>query len=372
MMDFLRKWLEGIYYKRNAFFRGQGPVKIANFSRAATSFVLRRPGLNTWPPVVKIDITPLCNLKCPVCIHAAPSADTPILRRQRFHASQRMGLDLYRAIIDEVREKTLAVYLYLYGEPFMHPDVLDMARYARDAGLNVLVSTHLCFRFTDDTIAAIARSGITHLEVCIDGATQAVYERYRVGGRLDLALGNLRRLCEYKRAHSLAEPVIEVQMLQLDHNRHERETLSRLVRPLGVDLFTAEVADTGNWAELAPENFEVLGPRPRLPLPRCFWPFGAIVIRYDGAVIPCCLWGGGLQYTDGEQGRTLGDVRREGVLPIWNGTAYRDLRAYAADPSLVERRPELRESFCHGCPQVSRIALRRAAKVDLHRVAGLR
>src|SRR5437899_10698072 len=99
-----------------------------------------------------------------------------------------MSLTDYRRIIDEVGGHSLAVSLYYLGDPYAHPQADEFCRVAFDAGLNVHVSSNLSYRWSDRRIAEVARSGVTHLTACVDGATQDVYERNRVGGRLPWVL----------------------------------------------------------------------------------------------------------------------------------------------------------------------------------------
>ncbi len=47
-----------------------------------------------------------------------------------------------------------------------------MCGIARDANLNVHLSTNFSFRFTDERIRRIVDSGVSHLTVCVDGFFQ--------------------------------------------------------------------------------------------------------------------------------------------------------------------------------------------------------
>jgi MoaA/NifB/PqqE/SkfB family radical SAM enzyme len=352
---FLWHWLRGIVYKRHSFFHQLTPAKAINLSRTFFAYVTRQDKANYYPPVVKVDLSPLCNLHCPICVHAAPKENSVLLAEQEFDSSQMMGVEPFKKIIDEVKGKTQAVYLYLMGEPFMHPHICEMSRYANDAGLNVLVSSHFSFKFPDKKIAEIANSGITHLELSIDGATQPVYEVTRVGGKLDLVLDNLERLCRYKKQHNLAYPKIEVQCLGFEHNRHEIPALRKKVEALGIDMFTTEEGDVGSWAEMAADNFNILGPKEDKPIPACNWPYAAMVIKYNGDAVPCCLFNMGKEFSkDTSKSMALGNVFKDGVMGVWNNEAYRTTRRYVSKPSLVNTDKSLEHNFCYGCPQVSR------------------
>lgn len=352
---FLWFWLRGIIYKRDALFYRFTLGKAINLAKTLWGYITKSETANWYPPILKIDLSPLCNLHCPVCVHATPKDNSNILATQAFDSSQRMSVDSYKKVIDEVKGKTQAVYLYLMGEPFMHPQVLEMSRYAADASLNVMVSSHFSFRFPDDRIAEIARSGITHLEVSIDGSTQDIYEQTRIGGHLDWILDNLQRLIDYKKQNNLVYPKVEIQFLAFDHNRHQIEAVRDVARRLQVDMFTVEDGDVGSWAEMAAENFDITGPQPDKPVPACHWPYASMVIKYNGDAVPCCLFNMGKEFSkDPAQSLSLGNVFKDGISAVWNNAAYRKVRHYVSKPSRINSEKDLEKNFCYGCPQLSR------------------
>jgi len=352
---FLWHWLKGILYKRHSFFYRFTLAKASNLGRSFVAYITGQATANYYPPVLKIDLSPLCNLHCPVCVHASPKENSNLLAQQHFDSSHMMSVESFKKIIDEVKGKTQAVYLYLMGEPFMHPYICEMSKYANDAGLNVLVSSHFSFKFPDKKIAEIANSGITHLELSIDGATQDIYEVTRIGGNLDFVLDNLERLVAYKKQNGLQYPKIEVQCLAFEHNRQQIPELRRMVMALGIDMFTTEEGDVGSWAEMAADNFNITSPKEDKLVPACQWPYAAMVIKYNGDAIPCCLFNMGKEFSSDEsQSMALGNVLNDGVLKVWNNEAYRTVRRYVSKPSLVTIDKSLEHNFCYGCPQVSR------------------
>jgi len=191
--------------------------KAVNTAVAAGQFLLKSRRMAAWPVFVKIDITPLCNLSCTVCVHADPNGN-PALEKQEFKARQRMPLEQYRRIIEQIQGQTSAVSLYFLGDPLLHPNVDEMCRIARDAGLNVHISTNFSFSLTDERIRRLVRSGLTHMTVCVDGLSQEAYQRTRVGGRIDRVILNLDRVCRFRREYRQCYPRIEVQYLKFQHN----------------------------------------------------------------------------------------------------------------------------------------------------------
>lgn len=360
LTSFQLHWFKAVWVKRGSYFSNFTLRKGVNALRVGLAFVRKAKRVSAHPIMLKIDLSPVCQLKCPVCFHADPVPESNLLAKQRFSTSQMMSLEQFQTIIDQAEGKVQALYMYYLGEPFLNKDACKMARYARDAGINVLVSSNMSIKFSDEKIAEIADSGITHLEVGIEGATQEDYAAYRIGGRLDLVLDNIKRLAAYKKQHGLRYPKIEVQFLEMKHNVGGAIKVKNLFEKGEVQMFTVEEGDTGNWAELALENTIIEGPVPTKLIPTCMWPYSGIVIKYNGDVIPCCIYNGGNQYqeTETEDSRVLGNVFKDGLLGVWNNSNYQEVRAYVGNPQLIKDRPDYEKSFCHGCPQVSNGSLR--------------
>jgi len=340
----MSRYVGELYRRRRWFIRNVTPRKLANLAMNGIEAASRRDCLVSMPSIVKIDISPLCNLHCPACIHAKDGPGS--LARQRFTARQRMSVDQYRRIIEQVRDTAISISPYFMGDPLMHPDLEELCRITADAGINMHVSTNLSFRLTDERIAGLASCGITHLTVCVDGLTQGLYERTRVGGRIKLVMSNLERICGYKRDLGLASPEIEVQYIKYDHNLHELEQARRACSDLGVDQFSDLWGSTENWTVERPMGYE---PRARSLFPRCLWPYTTLVVKYDGDVLPCCLHRIGEHYVDRGDSRPAGNLFEQDVRQVWNSKAFRMTRRLVNDPGLVDSLPVSRDNFCHGC-----------------------
>jgi hypothetical protein len=71
----------------------------------------------------------------------------------------------------------------------------------------------------------------------IDGASQAVYERFRKKGSLELVCDNIRKLVAARQRLGKRTPVISWQFLAFRHNWQEIPLALDLARELGVDEF---------------------------------------------------------------------------------------------------------------------------------------
>jgi len=323
--------------------------QIGNMLLAAGQYALKTSSILSWPLVLKIDISPLCNLGCTICVHRKPLGNKRLLM-QKFHSKQYMSIEQYRKIIDEVAGKTSAVSLYLLGDPLVHPDLCEFARITRDAGINVHISTHFSFKLSDQRIADLANSGITHFTACVDGLSQETYELTRKGGQIDLVLSNLRRLCEYVRENALTYPKIEVQYIKFQHNVDQLEEATRLFREMGVGQVTHFWGDLNNYTDLDPGTYKINRPNKPKVLPQCYWPYFHMAIKYNGDVMPCSNYRYGERYSQEESPRFLGNVFQSGVKAVWQNMQYKQARRMVSDPKSACQSEGAKDHFCYGCP----------------------
>jgi MoaA/NifB/PqqE/SkfB family radical SAM enzyme len=360
-----------VWRRRQWFTENTSAGQVANLLLAGAQFALKNETMRAWPVLVKVDISPLCNLKCTYCVHASPSGqgDDP-LQAQSFKGRHKMGLEHYERLIDEIAGKSMAVSLYYLGDPLVHPDLNEMCRIARAARLNSHISSHFSFNLSDSRIYDLVTSGLTHLTVCVDGMRQESYERTRVGGRLDVVLSNLDRVLRIRRELRQRYPRVEVQFIKFQHNLDELDEAARWCGEHGADQFTDYWGHLHNYADVAPGAYNVIGPKADKRLPQCMWPHFSLQIKYNGDVIPCCYYRHTDQYRGDGQGdsRIVGNVFQTSVWEVWNSPAYQQLRRLVSNPTRAASEPSLTTTFCGGCPSVFETdADARARTADTHR-----
>ncbi len=287
--------------------------------------------------------TNLCNLKCPTC----PTGAGTLNRSQGM-----MDLAKYKAILDEVGDGVLDLTLHNYGEPFLHPHLAEMCRYGAAKGITVHVSTNGHF-FTDRAqVREILTSGLAHLKVCLDGASQESLQIYRVGSSFEKVKEGIRLVVEEKRALGIRLPVIDLQFILMRHNEHELDRMRALAAELGVDLFDIKTVgiDEGDpdFAKLAekylPEDadkrrYEVTpdGARLKAQVTKCNWIYRTAVINWDGSMVPCCH--------DTHDRHVFGNAFTDGgVSAVWQGSKYTAFRQ-------ALKRDILAMPLCQFCPE---------------------
>ncbi len=319
-----------------------------NFAKVLTSYyltrLLRRPIQWGVPVTLSIEPTTACNLRCPEC---------PSGLRSFTRATGNLKTDFFRRLTDDLHADLLYLYFYFQGEPYLHPQFLDMVRYAHDRRLYTVTSTNGHF-LDDENARCTVESGLDRLIISVDGTTQDTYEQYRKGGNLDQVLDGARRLVDWKRRLGAGHPHIIFQFLVVRPNEHQIPEIFRLARSIGVDevqLKTAQVYDYRHGHPLIPTQGRYArykaGPdgvwMPKHALHKHCWKlWHACVVTWDGLVVPCCF--------DKDALHRLGDLKKQRFRDVWRGEAYRHFRQ-----KLLKGRQEI--DICTNCTEGCRVYL---------------
>ncbi len=137
-------------------------------------------------PVVVYNCTRRCNLKCVHCYSS--SAD--------IEYEDELTTDEAKAMIDSLTRLGSPVILFSGGEPLMRRDLPELMRYAKDAGLRVVISTNGTM-LTDEFLATAKDIGLSYIGVSLDGLRE-VNDKFRgVEGAFDKALDGIRRTMKH-------------------------------------------------------------------------------------------------------------------------------------------------------------------------------
>ena len=303
--------------------------------------------LRSLPVALKVDISPVCNLRCPFCIHGTTDP-----KQRRFHKGQRITVADFERLVDEVKGRTSAMSLYYLGDPLTHPDLTKLCGVADKGNIYTYVSTNFSFDLSDEKIDDLATCGLSHLKICVDGLTQEIYGRTRVGGRIEKVIDNLKRVCE-ARTRLKSKLVVEVQYILNDDNRHQVDECRELMEQIGVDEMTTFEGADYTMEEIHPKNFEVLGPAKSEMIPNCFWPYYFMTVKWNGDVIPCCSFRQDEQYDPvNKTDRLLGNIFETSLEEVWNSQAYQNTRKFVTNPAKFMNEANAESEFCFGCKRV--------------------
>ncbi len=276
------------------------------------SLIFKKPFFWSYPYILTIEPTSLCNLSCPLC----PSG-TKSLKRKGGNISNK----LYDNILDNIGEYTVYLMLYFQGEPFLHKGIFDLIKKARSKKIYTLTSTNGHFIGSRGEAEKIISSGLDALVVSLDGFTQEVYEKYRTGGNLEKVINGLKILRDTKKEKGSGTPKLFIQFLIMEHNKHQTDDIKKLAEELKADRLSfksiqADLDGTGvGFLPDAPEFNRYVPEKKGLKIKgkmknRCFKLFSTAVITWNGNVVPCCF--------DKDDRYILGNISEDNSLKnIW-------------------------------------------------------
>lgn len=306
--------------------------KLWNLMAIEVQRKLHRVKVSGYPYYLIIDPSNICNLRCPLC---------PTGLNQQGREKQLVGLEDFKKIIDRFYPYAYEVALHNWGESLLNPDIFKMIRYCADKNIGTNLSTNL--NKFNGRPEQLIESGLEYLVLSLDGTTQEVYSRYRVGGDIETVFKNLKAIIEKKKEMKSRTPFIEWQFIVMKHNFHQIMEAQSLAKKVGVDLirfipvglpFEAKNKKelAAQWFPFMPENGEDYREDMFLQKPisgGCFYMYRSVTINPLGAVAPCCVvW---------DKKDDFGNFFEEDFAEIWNNERYRSARAMfsaSAEPTV--------------------------------------
>jgi radical SAM protein with 4Fe4S-binding SPASM domain len=320
--------------------------KAWNASRVLTSYYRSRisgkPAITGLPISLAIEPTTSCNLRCPECPSGLRTFTRP---------TGMLSDNLFKNTIDQLANTLTYLTFYFQGEPYLHPNFLDMIRYASSKGIYTATSTNAHY-LTDEVARKTIESGIDRLIISIDGTSQDTYQSYRVGGDLRKVIEGTKNIVAWKKKLRSKTPHIVFQFLVVKPNEHQVPEVYKLAHDLGVNqvvLKTAQIYDFKNGSELIPASHKYSrykrNPDGTYSLKNnldnhCWKMWHSCVITWDGKVVPCCF--------DKDAHFVLGNLQRESFQDIWYGKQYSEFRT-----SLLKSRNEI--EICKNCTEGTKV-----------------
>ncbi len=276
-------------------------VKAFSFARLMNLVKLRfsyqiqkwsKNGRSTALPFsLSIEPTTACNLGCPEC---------PSGLKQFTRPTGKLSHELHEKILDEVKSHVAYINYYFQGEPFLHPDILELIRAAKKRKIYTATSTNAHF-IDEQKAEEIVRSGLDRLIISIDGLSQKSYEQYRVNGSLEKVLEATKFLVRAKEKAKSRTPHLIFQFLAVAPNEEDIPQLFDKAKDLKIDevrIKTAQLYDFENGNPLMPKNEKYsrykLGSDGKYHLKNqmkneCWRMWSGSVITWDGKAVPCCF-----------------------------------------------------------------------------------
>lgn len=291
------------------------------------------------PIVIIIDPSSICNFKCAFCPNRDRKLINKIKRYQGF-----LDLKIFKKCIDDLAgfdQKIYMIKLYKDGEPLLHPNFVDMVKYARSKPWigRIMVTTNGS-KLSPKLSQKLVKSGLDIIHISLEGMST---KRYKDFAKVKIDFNKLVEKIAY--LYSIkGKCEISVKVPYENLGQGEEEKFHRLFKNICDSYYierispvwpTFDVSGMGLFKEgvyrIKTKNLKV-----------CPYIFYQMAVNSDGTVSACCV--------DWKRELIVGDVRTNSLVDIWNGRLFNNLRI----KNLEKRRSEI--SYCKNCGQLTHAA----------------
>ncbi len=264
------------------------------------------------PRKVMVETVLACNLSCPECAIGGGM----ITRKKGL-----ITLEQFQVIARKISPYSEYLYLHIWGEPTLNPEIVPMVSLA-SAFTQTNISTNALL-LDEAKAEALITSGVTDLIVSIDGVSQEVYARYRVGGQAQKAFEALDRLQRLNLKHGGKVNILP-QFVVFQHNEHEMARFREICSGIGLEAtFKAPyIHEPSAFAHASDPAYT----RPHYAtealrkeaMRGCSDPCEVLTLLVDGTAVACCY--------DSDSLTDFGNIFEQDVEEIWNSPKYRQFR----------------------------------------------
>lgn len=268
------------------------------------------------PYSVAIDPCNFCNFRCNFCAMQS-SNETFSFKKQL------MPLELMKKVVDDLRQfpdRIKVIRLAAVGEPLLHPDFVEMVRYAKKSGVAEFLETVTNgSRLNPKLNQELADSGIDRIRISVEEVTGEGY--YQIANtKIDFQqfVANVRDL--HERCAGKCEIYVKTVDAAAD-TKEKEERFYQLFEECCDKIWIDHVIPLWpGWEELE-ENFDLqmkgMHGQELQPIKVCPFPFYGLIINPDGETTVCC--------GDWKRKYIVGDASRQTLLEIWNGRPMKKL-----------------------------------------------
>ena len=262
---------------------------------------MKQRKLLDFPRMLDVELTNKCNMTCAMC----PTGQNAVKRPKGY-----MDMKLFKRILKQAVLHKTPIRFIRWGEPLLHPRVVDMVKATTDAGLMCHINTNGLL-LDMAMMLELLSAKLTSIKFSFQGVDAAGFNAMRRIDAFDGIVERIRLLYELRTEKGLSYPFIQVGTTLTCETEAQAEAFERLLDPFTDAVY---VGRTRNLSEA------------NLPDKACECPevWDKLSIDWDGRVSACC--------GDYDRLMTVGDATLSPLRDIWYGPLlnhYRDkLAAY--------------------------------------------
>lgn len=261
------------------------------------------------PLGITIHVTNLCNFKCFYC-----SASQPVeKRKQDGLLLQHMPLQEFKECIDSIARagKVKVLNFSGWGEPLLHPNIVDMVRYAKMTNVADCIKiisngSLLTYEMSD----ALIDAGVSNIRISLQGLDAKAYqETSGIKMDFDQFIENIRYFYEHRKKSTISLRIME-HMIASRENEF-KEIFSHICDDYIIGNLIEILEDIDVTDRGANPNKTFSG-APLLKTNICSMPFFRGYVDVDCQLMSCCML---------PQPCKFGDIRKD-FKDVWNGKEH--------------------------------------------------
>jgi len=255
------------------------------------------------PPVLQLEPANICNINCICC-------SAPQTSRKKGH----MPLNLFQKIIDEASDIGVRkIKLFLHGEPFLHPRLIEMVRYIKSRrNLGISIATN-GFLLDKEKSKLLLRSGLGYEDevvFSILGYSKEVHERVMSGINHEDVLTNIFDFLKLRKQYGSNVNIL-VTFKRMPENKHEEKQFVKYWRKKVDKVWTSTISKS--FREY--KNNEIDTPQRNNT---CTGLWKEMVVFWNGDVTICT--------SDIDGNYIVGNLKERSIKEIWDGKQLSSVR----------------------------------------------
>jgi radical SAM protein with 4Fe4S-binding SPASM domain len=275
--------------------------------------------LPAFPRYIDIEMTNTCNFTCIMC----PTGNNMQKRKKGF-----MKEAIFNKIIDEISEYQTPLRFIRWGEPTMHPKIIEFLKSCNDKGIITHMNTNGSY-MDEEMIQKLLDVPLDSLKFSFQGVDRFSYEEMRNIDYYDELLTVIENV--HRMRGEAEKPYIYISTTTTYEDKKLISSFKKEMEKIADQVGVGETVldyidmDTIKLKDKDRERLEWLKTQESVQKvhPECPEVFDKMSINWDGTVTAC----------DGDFNNVmlLGDLNKQSLAEIWTGEAMQHYRSMLAD-----------------------------------------
>lgn len=181
------------------------------------------------PKRIRVDFCTTCQLNCRDCY----------MRKDNYGSvgNGYLRFENFKKLIDN-NDFIKEIEMSNSGEVFLNPDIDKIITYAIEKNITLTLYNGTNFNnIKESTLELLVKAQVPSITFSIDGASNEIYQKYRVNGNLDNVIKNIKKLNEYKKKYDSDKPNLLWQFIVMKDNVGEILKAKKMAEELNMNIF---------------------------------------------------------------------------------------------------------------------------------------